>query len=751
MNTYANGTSPAEATHVWNVPRGRNPDFMGRDAVLASLRQSLTTPGAARVQVVHGAGGVGKTQLVAEYAHRHRHNYGLVWWLPAYDRTALALSFSKLTARLGLRGVSEANAEDVRRELRRALDKWEEWLLVFDDAPGPEAVRSFLPEPGDGHVLVTSRHTNWRGVGPGFCLRALERPDAVEFLKRRTGHPKADNLAGTLAQALGDVPLALEQAAATIRESGINFGEYLSRFESHWAELLRSGRPAGDYPDTVLMSAELALRGAEDASAEAVALLKLWSFMAPADLPRAYLSDAAGFLPAPLSYTAGNASDLEDAIDLLGRFALAEPGAAGVGPAPVRVPRLVGAIVRDRLSDLERNNWCDVALRMVEATFKFDGAPAGDWETLGERLPHALAVAGHAEAIGVAPDAAAKLLNQVGQFLYLRGEYFRAKDVLARSMALCDVAYGPNNPRRAAVANNLGRALRRLGDLRAARAQFQAAMAVDGSAYGQDHPHVAEAANNYGICLQMSGDVESARRQFEWALSVCEPRLGRDHPKVAALVNNLGYALKGLGEYDAALDHFGRALSAAESNYGPHHPVVAHINSNLGVALRLHGEPRAARSCFERAVVGVETALGPNHPELSRHLSLLGLHLLEEEHDPEAARQLLERALSIDEQAFGPSHVALLSRLNDLGRCYKAMGKVDESAGCYARAAGILRQMRDAEAAEAMAAGGEGEVIAAAEVSAAAAEDAAGLFCVDDGPSGAGRDSIPGFNAKVRV
>jgi tetratricopeptide (TPR) repeat protein len=735
MHSAPNLVAAPENAQVWNVPHPRDPEFCGRDAVLASLRTSLTAKGAARVQVVHGAGGIGKTQLVAEYAHRHRHNYGLVWWLPAYDRTALALSFSKLTARLGLRGVSEANAEDVRRELRRALDKWEEWLIVFDDAPGPEAVRSFLPEPGDGHVLVTSRQSNWRGVGPGFCLRGLARPDAVEFLKRRTGHPKAEGHANTLAQALADVPLALAQAGSTIRESGINFGEYLSRYESHWAELLGSGRPPADYPDTVLMSGELALRAAEDAAPEAVALLKVWSFLAPADLPRGYLNDAAGFLPAPLSQTAGTASDLDDALADLRRFALVAPG---YNPNSVAIPRITASIVQDRLGEVERHNWCDVAVRMVEATFKFDGAPASDWETLGERLPHALAAAGHAEALGVAPAAAAKLLNQAGQYLYLRGEYFRAKDVLARSMALCDRAYGPNNPRRAAVANNLGRALRRLGDLRAAREQFQAAMAVDQASYGHAHPHVAEAANNYGICLQMSGDVESARRQFEWALSVCEPRLGRDHPKVAALVNNLGYALKGLGEYDAALDHFARALSITESTYGVHHPTVAHINSNLGIALRLRGEPRAAKSCFERAVVAVEHALGPSHPELARHLTLLGLHLQEEEGDLEAALKLFERASAIEERAFGPSHVTLLARLNYLGRCLKAMGRVDESAECYARGAGILRQLRDAQGDDSGA--GEKQVIAAAEVSAAAEEDAAAMFCVDDSPAGTGYD-----------
>lgn len=711
------------ASHVWSLPHPRNPEFVGRDAVLASLRKSLTQPQAPRVQVVYGVAGVGKTQFVAEYAYRHRHNYGLVWWLPANDPAALSLAFSKLASRLGLRGVEEAGAPEVRQELRRVLDAWEEWLLVFDDAPDQAAVRSFLPEPGDGHVLITSRSAAWRGVGPSFCLRSFERADSVDYLKRRAGHPKADTLAGTLAQALGDLPAALEQAAATIRQAGINFSEYLARFEEHWAELLRSGRPAGDYPDTALMSAELALRDAEDKAPEAAALLKLWSFLAPADLSKEYLRDAATALPAPLSHTAGNPATFDESMWTLARYGLIEPPAEG---RAVFVPRLTAAIVRDRLGDFERNNWCEMALRMVEATYRFDNAPAAAWEALGELLPHALAVVGHGEALGVAPDAASRLLNQVGQFLYHRGQYTRAKEAFTRALNLCEAAHGPDDPRRSSIANNLGRVLKRLGDLRGARTHFRSAMAADGLAYGNDHPHVAEVANNYGVCLQMAGDVDGARQHFEWSLSVCQSHFGADHPKTAAVVNNLGYALKSSGDVDQAMELFGRALASVEAAYGANHPTVANISTNLGIALRLKGEGAAARAYFERSIAAVDGTLGPNHPELSRHLMHYGISL-QEEGDLESARRHFERALRIDEKALGPVHFTLLTRLNYLGRCLKMMGLLDESAGCYAQGAEVLRQLRDAAGAA------DGAEVAAAQLGAnAAADDAAGLFCIDD-------------------
>ena len=684
------GTTDSIGGSVFNVLHPRNPNFTGRDKLLESLHESLKGDNPmGRVQAVYGMGGVGKSQLALEYAYRHREDYGIVWWVQAEDAASASLHLAKLAGRLGIRLTPGAvTPEDVRAALHQELNSRSDWLLIFDNADDPETIAQFLPERS-GSVIITSRNPNWGSLADSFCLRVLERADSIQFLQKRTGLGNADGSAGKLAQALGDLPLALEQAAATIEQGRLTFADYLTRYEGHWAELLRSGRTPGDYPDTVAMTWELAFREVSQEAPVAAALLNLCAFLSPVDVPRSFLTKAAGALPRPLSTTVADPLALDAVIARLHRYSLVD-----VTDKTLTVHRLVAAVARDRLTDKQHDNWCDVALRMVEGTFSFDADSMQGWGHCAALLPHALAVARHAETAGVSPEVVARLLNEVGMYLHQIARYREARGVLERALAQHERAFGEDNPRRAAIVNNLGRVLRRLGHLDEARAHFEAALVSDQARYGESHAHVAEIVNNYGTCLHVAGEIEQAREQFEWALAVCELHYGAEHPKVARVMNNLGYAHAGLGDVDSAVVHFGRALAMAEATHGPSHPTVGHIRTNLGIALRLKGQDEDAGEHFRSAVAISEAALGPNHPDVARGLTYLGL-LHHDQGDLASAKRLLERALAIDERVLGPGHISLITRLNYLGRCLKKMGAIDEATRCYERAAGILRQLRD--------------------------------------------------------
>jgi tetratricopeptide (TPR) repeat protein len=675
----------------WHVPHNRNPHFTGREGVLELVARALDgNDPEARKQVLHGVGGVGKTHVALEFAYRHREQYDLVWWLPAEDESALAVAYARMIHALGGHAQVDATPQELRTILQQRLDKMGRWLVIFDNAPDADRVKAYVPSPDvHGAVLITSRNPNWRGVAQPFCLRVFERPDSVAFLKARTGRNETPAVAQRLAQALGDLPLALEQAGALIAEAQITYAHYLSRFEDHWAELLRSGRTSGEYPDTVAMTWELGFRQLETTEPMAAALLNVCAYFAPVDISRSFLVQAAGALPKPLSTAAQTPAGLGALVSALTRYSLVV-----ANEKTLSVHRLVGALTRDRLPEDHQRNWCGIALRMMRENVRFDEAAVDSWFEHVPVLPHALAVTKYAEDLGVEPAIAAHLLNNAGLFLFRLGQFTQARLALERALALTVQAHGPENPRRSAIENNLGRVLNRLGEHERAKEHFASAIAVDQAAYGESHPHVAELANNYGISLQIAGDVEDAMRQFEWALSVVETHFGPEHPKVATVVNNLGYSLAGLGDLDRAMSHFARALTTAEASYGPNHPACANIRTNLGIVMRLHGSTDVARREFERALAIAESTLGPQHPDVGRNLTHLGL-LLQDIGELQDARRHFERALAIEERALGRDHYSLITKLNYLGRCLKRMGKVDESAACYARSAGILGKMRD--------------------------------------------------------
>jgi hypothetical protein len=286
------------SSSIFSVPHPRNPHFTGRDRLLESLHASLTAEDhASRIQAVYGMGGVGKSHLANEYAHRHRDDYGVVWWVSAEDPATASLHLSRLANRLGLKTPGEVSPEAVREALHRELSQRNDWLLIFDNANRPEDIAAFLPER-TGSILITSRNPNWGSMAQSFCLRVMERSDSIAFLQKRTGLSNRDGSAGKLAQAWATCRWRSNRPRRRSSRPRINFSDYLTRYEGHWAELLQSGRTPGDYPDTIAMTWELAFREVSRDMPVASALLNLCSFLASVEIPRSLLIETAPSLPA---------------------------------------------------------------------------------------------------------------------------------------------------------------------------------------------------------------------------------------------------------------------------------------------------------------------------------------------------------------------------------------------------------------------------------------------------------------------
>ena len=136
-------------------------------------------------------GGVGKTQLVLEYAYRHAHEFDLVWWLHAEEPTTLQEDFAALPHRLELPEAQEQELALVGNAVRQELSRRERWLLVFDNATAPQELVPFLPE-GKGQILITSRQPGLAICRGWLDLRPLTRSASVSLAARsdRAGRPQ---------------------------------------------------------------------------------------------------------------------------------------------------------------------------------------------------------------------------------------------------------------------------------------------------------------------------------------------------------------------------------------------------------------------------------------------------------------------------------------------------------------------------------------------------------------------------------
>jgi tetratricopeptide (TPR) repeat protein len=653
---------PGREPAISNLP-ARNRNFSGRGELLEELYASLQAEAAAAVVptgAVHGLGGVGKTQLALEFAYRFASDYDVAWWILAEQPTSTAAALATLAHRLGIE--ESANQGEMVAQLFDRLRQRDRWLLVYDNAERPDRLADLLPPGGGGQVLVTSRWSAWGRQATPLWVNVLARDESIAFLARRTGSDDHEAL-GALAELLGDLPLALEEAAAYLEETQVGLDEYLELVRERARELFGLDQPPADELSDQRRVAtvwSLSLERVHQEAPAAEALLSLCAFLAP-DIPRELPREQPQVLPKELTEAVSDPLVYNRMLAVVGRYSLVT-----VTPTTIGIHRLVQAVIQARLGDEGERRCAEIAVGLLRASFPNKSWEVATWPSCERLLPQVLAVAGHAEQLGVAGEQAGWLLDRASMYLRERGQYRQARPIAERALAVTEAALGPDDPEVAWRRTNLGRVLHALGDLDGARAQLERALAIGEATLGSHHPNVGGWRNSLGNVLRDLGDLEGAKEQFERALVIGEAALSPDHPNVAAGRNNLGLVLQELGDPQSARAQYERALAIGEAALGPDHPDVGIWRNNLGLVLRDLGELEGARVQLERALEIGEATLGPDHPTLGIWRNNLGL-VLQDLGDLEGARAEFERALEISEAALGPDHPTVATIRGTLG------------------------------------------------------------------------------------
>src|SRR5262249_31270017 len=154
--------------------------------------------------------------------------------------------FALLAKRLGLEPV--ADPEVLRASVHDALRQVAGWLLVFDNADTAAQIQPWIPgglmAPGiPGHVVVTTRRGGFAALGQVHDLDVIDPAGAVQMIRARVPH-LGDDAALRIAQELGRLPLALEQAAAYLDRTVMSGEDYLQLLRTRASELYRRERLA---------------------------------------------------------------------------------------------------------------------------------------------------------------------------------------------------------------------------------------------------------------------------------------------------------------------------------------------------------------------------------------------------------------------------------------------------------------------------------------------------------------------------
>jgi tetratricopeptide (TPR) repeat protein len=650
-----------------------------------------------------GLGGIGKTQTAIEYAYRYREEYAAVFWARADSRETLVSDYVALARLLGLPGQDAAEQMQVVVAVKRWLEQHAGWLLILDNADELSLLGDFLPTESKGFLLLTTRAQATGKIAESLPVEKLELSEGMQLLLRRAkvlgAEEPLDNLSATvrkaaqqLVQELDGLPLALDQAGAYIEETGCSLAEYLQLYQQRRLSLLkRQSNMASDYPHTVASTWALSFEKVAQANPAAAELLRLCAFLHPDAIPEEIITEGVEELGPVLGQVADDPLLLNDAVQVLRRYSLVKRDPE---TKQLNMHRLVQVVVKESLDKVAQRLWAERTVRAVNAAFP--EVSFETWNRCERCLPHALTCAGLIEQNTFTIPAAARLLEEAGYYLTLRGLYRQAEPLLQQALTIREQRLGTEHPETATNLDHLASLYYLEGKYEKAEPFYQRTLAIREQQLGTEHPETATTLNELAWLYIDQGKYAQAEPLFQRALLIREQKLGSEHPETATTLNDMAVLYKAQSRYAQAEPLYLRALAIREQVLGSTHPDVAESLNNLAVLYKLQGKYAQAESLFLRALAINEEVLGPNHPYTAASFGNLAA-VYKDQGKYEQAEPLFQSALTIREQVLESNHPDLALSLHRLGELYLVQGRYEQAEPLYLRALAIREKALGSE------------------------------------------------------
>lgn len=640
---------PGAEPPVWSVPL-RTTSFTGRTELLETIRERLRNGNQAIL--LRGMGGVGKTLLAQEFAHRYKGDYDVVWHIQA-EQPNLAVEQYAAMAR-SLRLPERKNLTETARAVREALDLGEpyhRWLLILDNADEAGNLPDILKSGRSGHVLITSqRSEGWSRYAETVEIGVFSRPESVSHLRRRLPDwgPEEANL---VAEALGDLPIAVEQAAAGIKQTGLSAREYIRLLQvpTAGAEDRGHGDQIADLTNATGGTWDFAIGRLRENYPPAVRLLQLCSYFSPEPISMDLLEGV------EIARTLGGNRTVSRAYQELSRFALIRVDRKA---RSVQVHRLVQLSMRNSMTEQEQREARETVYRALVAARpgKDDPEDPNTWDQYRILWPHL----GTPWAMTTPDDGVRELLVDRVRQLRRRGEFAQAMERCQKCVAKWSAAGDTDERWMLHMKFQIGNILRAQGkydeslaldeevlerqlavlgdkddqhvlmttssiaaDLRGL-GRFDEALAYDrethqrySAVYGDDHPRTLTAANNLAVSLSVSGDYYAARDLDRKTFETREEILLPDHPLTIESAVNLGRDLRECGDYAGSVSLLkqahDRCLRNLELTEGA--PTVLNTVKGLAGSLRRAGRPGEAEQLTRNVLKYTPEGEGGDSPE----------------------------------------------------------------------------------------------------------------------------------------
>lgn len=663
-----------------NLP-AQNKYFSGRTDVLENIDSLFNKEKEDTVticQTISGLGGIGKTQLSIQYAYNYHYKYKTcIWFVDAESNSSIYNSFSVFIQQFNLFLPKNYNTNDLQRVIKAWLSENRGWLLIFDNLETVDMILPYLPDKIKGHILITTRNARL-DYGTSYLLDVFDLDEALIFMKKRLSKTNECKMeyykykdfsekSIALIKRLGYLPLALEQAAAYIKEVRCSISDYLELLKQSSVDAFSDKYASPEYYTSIVTSTwNISFAALEDSSQQ---LINLCAYMGADNIPVKFFAEMRDLLPNPLKNALSKQLTLNRIVTGLRTYSLVSGTVEYIN-----IHRLVQEVIRKHHEIEEENNfgvnrWLQLDFNMLESYL-----PSSCEETNG--VSQFMPIAIHAESIVrhysilVKTESlklkVANLYDKIGNcyddcgffdnafsnylsslqikelylgkrhsetaieydnigLLYTRtGNYSEAIKWHKKAIHILESSLGEKNLDTATAYNNLGLALVKNGDYDQGIYWYQKCIAIELKILGNEHIEIAADYNNMGEAYHQKHDEESALKYLMYALKIKEKQIGCMNSNIAITYNNLGSVYWKLKQYDNAIKYTQKSLNIYERVYGEKHPSFALEMANLASILADMGDLEKARHYYMKAIEVEISCLGLSHPETAKTIDGMG-------------------------------------------------------------------------------------------------------------------------------
>ncbi|GIF75270.1 FxSxx-COOH system tetratricopeptide repeat protein [Asanoa siamensis] len=707
-----------EALRIWEGVPLRNPAFTGREMLLLTLRQALDRKSKASVlpHALHGMGGVGKTQLAVEFAYRFAERYDVVWWIPAEHQTVVLQSLRELGRRLGTPETANLQqaASLVLDELTRSTQRW---LLIYDNASNLDDLVKLIPS-GGGHVILTSRNQTWSDVWDPIEVDVFDRPESIELVRKRSVDVTLED-AERLAERLGDLPLALDQAASCQAETGIPVPEYLAQLDEHMRALTAHDQQSESL-STIAALVRLSLERLRADAPPTAELLELFAFLGAEPISGGLLRRGRDAdVSAALKSALRDETRLDRAIRKLNRYGLSKPDAN----SKIQVHRLFQFVLRDQLGEEAAERSRTNVHRVLASANPGYAKNAETWQTHAEIGPHIepaglvdselldarrvvldqvryLQLIGDLDGSRKLAESAyqswskvegAPLLGPEGELTLLAGSQLavslRLSGFNERARTLADevfarlrssAAFGPDHEHTLNAATEVGPNLRVAGLFREALELDKDTVARTRRLFGDEDPDTLMALGNLAVNERMLNNFAGAHKIDAEAVQTWQQTVSENDIRLLFAQTNLARDLYGMGRYGEALALQRNVFPPFREQLGSHHPNVLLAARTLAITLRKVGRYSDALAVAEEHYRGTINRYGEDH-EHSLAAAMTLANTLRVNDDLVRAKDFADNATSRYLRVFGADHPLTLAAMVNFAIVLRALDENDRA------------------------------------------------------------------------